>query len=103
VGFVAQRSVSRLQEVLWLFVIALVGLALNSAVVWLLAEILRVNPTLAKILAMLPILGWNYLGRRAIVLDGTPAAARVTIAERVRQVNREDLASRFSRSGVRSG
>jgi putative flippase GtrA len=75
---------SRSEEVLRLFAIALVGLALNSAAVWLLAEILGFDPTLAKILAVLPILGWNYLGRRAIVFDGAPAAALVTLAERVR-------------------
>ena len=84
-AFVFRRGrFSRPEELLRLVAIALVGLALNSAVVWLLAEILGFNPTLAKILAVLPILGWNYFGRRAIVFDGTPARALATIARRVR-------------------
>ncbi|MGA8597955.1 MAG: GtrA family protein, partial [Bryobacteraceae bacterium] len=70
---------SRPEELLRLFVIALVGLALNSAVVYVLAVVIGFNPTLAKILAVLPILGWNYLGRRAIVFGGTPAPALVTL------------------------
>jgi len=59
-----------------LFGIAVIGLALNSAMVWLLAEILGVDPTLAKILAVFPVFAWNYLGRRTIVFDGTPSTAR---------------------------
>jgi putative flippase GtrA len=76
---------SRPEELFRLFVIAIVGLSLNTAVVWLLAEILGVDPTLAKVLAVLPILAWNYLGRRAMVFDGTPSAAIVTLAERARE------------------
>ena len=41
---------SRPEEMFRLFVIAVVGLGLNSAVVWLLAERLEFPPTLAKIL-----------------------------------------------------
>ena len=75
---------SRLEEILRLFVIAVAGLGLNSAVVWLLAEILEFDPTLAKIFAVFPVFAWNYLGRRAIVFDETPSAAMVLLADRTR-------------------
>ena len=75
---------SRPEEVLRLFVIAAVGLGLNSAVVWLLAVILRLPPTVAKILAVLPVFAWNYRGRRAMVFDGSPPTATALLAERVR-------------------
>jgi len=52
--------------------------------VWLLAKILRIDPTLAKILGVLPVFAWNYLGRRWIVFDGTPSSSMTLLAERVR-------------------
>lgn len=51
----------------WLCGIAAIGLGLDNAMVWLMAEILGVDPTPAKILAVFPVFAWNYLGRRAIV------------------------------------
>jgi putative flippase GtrA len=84
-AFVFRRGrFSRSQEMLRLFVIAIVGLGLNSTVVWLLAERLEVPPTLAKILAVLPVFAWNYLGRRSIVFDGGLSPTMELIAERVR-------------------
>jgi putative flippase GtrA len=68
-----------------LFVIAVVGLGLNSAVVWLLTAILVWNPTLAKVVAVLPVLAWNYLGRRVMVFDSTPSAALIMLAAHARE------------------
>jgi putative flippase GtrA len=83
-GFVFRRGrFSRPKEILRLFMIAFVGLGLNTAVVLLLAKILRFDPTLAKILAVFPVFAWNYLGRRAMVFDGTPSAAIVLLVKRV--------------------
>jgi putative flippase GtrA len=83
--FVFRRGrFSRPEEMFRLFVIAVVGLGLNSAVVWLLAERLGLPPTLAKILAVLPVFAWNYLGRRSIVFDGGLNPTMALIAERVR-------------------
>jgi putative flippase GtrA len=62
----------------------LIGLGLNSAVVWLLAEILSFDPTLAEILAVFPVFAWNYLGPCWVVFDGTPSAAMALLAERAR-------------------
>ena len=52
--------------------------------VWLLAEVL-LDPTLSKVLAVLPVLAWNYLGRRSIVFDGAPSAVMMMIAQRARE------------------
>jgi putative flippase GtrA len=84
-GFVFRRGrFSRSEEIARLFIIALVGLALNSAVLLLLTQILELDPTLAKILAVIPVFAWNYLGRRTMVFDGTPPATMALLAERVR-------------------
>ena len=84
-GFVFRSGrFSRPEEIVRLFIIALVGLGLNTTVVLLLAKILRFDPTLAKILAVLPVFAWNYLGRRAMVFDGSPPAGIALLAERVR-------------------
>jgi putative flippase GtrA len=83
-GFVFRSGrFSRPEEIVRLFIIALVGLGLNSAVVLLLAQILEFDPTLAKILAVFPVFAWNYLGRRTMVFDGTPSAAMALLAGRV--------------------
>jgi putative flippase GtrA len=76
---------SRYEEMLRLFLIAVVGLGLNSAVVWLLAERLAFHPTLAKILAVFPVFAWNYLGRRSIVFDGGVSPTIHLIAQHVRE------------------
>ncbi len=76
---------SRSEELLRLFAIAIVGLGLNSAMVWLLAEVMGLDPILAKLLAVLPVLAWNYLGRRSIVFDGAPSAVMITVVQRARE------------------
>jgi putative flippase GtrA len=76
---------SRLEEIVRLFVIAGVGLVLNSAMVMLLAELLGLNPTLAKFLAVFPVFVWNYFGRRALVFDGSPPIALTVLTNRVRE------------------
>jgi putative flippase GtrA len=76
---------SRGEELLRLFTIAVIGLSLNSAVVWILAEIVGLDATLSKVLAVLPVLAWNYLGRRSMVFDDRPSAAMVALVERVRE------------------
>jgi putative flippase GtrA len=84
-GFVFRsRRFSRSEEIVRLFIIALVGLGFNTAVVSLLIGIFRLDPTLAKILAVFPVFAWNYLGRRAVVFDKRPPAATALVAERVR-------------------
>ena len=76
---------SRSEELLRLFAIAVIGLSLNSAMVWLLAEVLALNPILAKILAVLPVLAWNYLGRRSVVFGGAPSTIMIKAAQGARE------------------
>jgi putative flippase GtrA len=75
---------SRPEEVSRFFVIAVVGVGLNSSAVWLLAGVLAVDPTLAKMLAVFPVIAWNYLGRRSIVFARGPSAAVALLSERLR-------------------
>jgi putative flippase GtrA len=49
--------------------VVLVGLGLNTALVWCFAYPLAIPPTIAKIAAVPFVLAWNYLGRRALVFD----------------------------------
>lgn len=84
--FVFQRGrFSRSEELLRLFAIAVIGLSLNSAMVWLLAEVLGFNPILAKILAVFPVLAWNYLGRRSMVFGGAPSTIMIKAAKGARE------------------
>jgi putative flippase GtrA len=69
-NFVFRRGrFSRSEEITRLFLIALVGLGLNTLVVLFLTRILEFNPTLSKIVAVFPIFAWNYFGRRTLVFD----------------------------------
>lgn len=58
---------SRLAEIARLFVVAVIGLGLNSLCVWALVSHLPMPPVVAKVLAVPVVLGWNFLGKRQIV------------------------------------
>jgi len=73
---------SRIEELGRLFVVALVGLGLNSAMVWFLAVWLHVDPTASKVLAVIPVLAWNYLARRALVFDAEMAGGVAAVVAR---------------------
>jgi putative flippase GtrA len=80
-SFVFRRGrFSRPEEIARLFLIALVGLALNSLVVFFLARILPFNPTLSKIAAVFPVFAWNYLGRRKLVFEDDLSPVRTRVA-----------------------
>lgn len=65
--------------------VVLVGLALNTALVWCFAFPLAIQPTIAKIAAVPIVLVWNYLGRRALVFDGrVPVTIRSRIEAAIR-------------------
>jgi putative flippase GtrA len=90
-------------ELVRFLIVVLVGLALNTGLVWVFAYPLGVDPTLAKIIAVPIVLVWNYLGRRLLVFHDrlpTPMLKWLSSARRRRRVavaNREAL-----RSGSRS-
>ena len=50
-------------------IVVLVGLALNTALVWCFVYPLAIQPTVAKIGAVPIVLIWNYLGRRMLVFN----------------------------------
>jgi putative flippase GtrA len=80
-SFVFRRGrFSRPEEIARLFLIALVGLGLNSLVVFFLAKILLFNPTLSKIVAVFPVFAWNYLGRRKLVFEDDLSPVRTPVA-----------------------
>lgn len=75
-------------ETLCFLTVVLIGLALNTALVWCFVYPLSIHPTAAKIIAVPIVLAWNYLGRRFLVFDHrlpAPVAAW-------RQVKRQQLA-----------
>jgi putative flippase GtrA len=68
-------------ELLRFLTVVLVGLALNTAVVWGLAYPLAIHPTIAKIAAVPIVLIWNYLGRRILVFgDRVPPPVQSWLA-----------------------
>jgi putative flippase GtrA len=60
---------SRHVELMRFLSVVLVGLALNTGLVWCFVYSLAIHPTVAKIAAVPIVLIWNYLGRRALVFD----------------------------------
>ncbi len=75
----------RRAELTRFLVVVLVGLALNTALVWWFAYPLAIQPTIAKIAAVPIVLVWNYLGRRALVFDArVPVPVRSWIEAAIR-------------------
>jgi len=60
---------NRQVELMRFLSVVLVGLALNTGLVWCFVYPLTIHPTVAKIAAVPPVLIWNYLGRRMLVFD----------------------------------
>jgi putative flippase GtrA len=74
----------RTHELARLFLVAGVGLVLNTAIVWLLAELLDVPPVIAKVVAVPIVLVWNFLGRRLFVFHRDGQAGGQALFERWR-------------------
>ena len=91
---------SRTEEIARLFCVASVGLGLNSAVVWCLAVQLGVDPTLSKVLAVLPVLAWNYWGRRLLVFDAAMAQSIADFAAGVGPSSSATASRRHVRTGT---
>jgi putative flippase GtrA len=90
-------------ELVRFLVVVLVGLALNTGLVWLFVYPLGVDPTLAKILAVPIVLVWNYLGRRLLVFHDrlpTPMLKWLSSARRSRRIA---AARSAARQALRSG
>ena len=82
--------------------VVLVGLALNTGLVWCFVYQLGLNPTLAKIIAVPIVLVWNYLGRRLLVFHDrlpTPMLHWLSSARR----SHRTAATQSARQALRSG
>jgi putative flippase GtrA len=61
--------------------VVLVGLGLNTLLVWCFVYRFSIHPAAAKIAAVPVVLIWNYLGRRLFVFSNNiPFAVRALIA-----------------------
>jgi dolichol-phosphate mannosyltransferase len=70
VVFAFQRGrFGRSAEMMRFLSVVLIGLALNTGLVWCFVYPLAIDPTIAKISAVPIVLVWNYLGRRMLVFD----------------------------------
>ena len=63
----ARGRFGRPQEVTRFFAVALMGLGMNTLIVWLLITFTATLPTAAKVIAVPFVLGWNFFGRRWFV------------------------------------
>lgn len=82
-------------ELLRFLTVVMVGLALNTILVWFFVYPLAINPVIAKIAAVPIVLIWNYLGRRMLVFtDRIPAPVQSRFA-----VGRRALGRAFSTLG----
>src|SRR5436190_8015419 len=71
----------RHMEMLRFLAVVLVGLGLNTLLVWFFVYPLSMHPTVAKIVAVPIVLVWNYLGRRLLVFGNqVPVAVRAWTA-----------------------
>jgi len=83
-AFVFRRGrFSRLEEMSRLLVVSVIGLGLNSAMVWALAVRGGLDPAIAKVLAVFPVLAWNFLARRVIVFHAALSTVVVEFASRI--------------------
>src|SRR5262245_16714992 len=64
-------------ETLRFLIVVLIGLGLNTLLVWCFVYRFSIHPTAAKIVAVPIVLIWNYLGRRLLVFSNDiPVAVR---------------------------
>jgi putative flippase GtrA len=72
-------------ETLRFLIVVLVGLGLNTLLVWCFVYPLSLRPTAAKVIAVPIVLIWNYLGRRLLVFSHEiPVAVRQRLKPRSR-------------------
>jgi putative flippase GtrA len=91
-------------ELVRFLIVVLIGLALNTGLVWLFAYPFGVEPTLAKIIAVPMVLVWNYLGRRLLVFHDRLPTPMLKWLSSARRRRRAAVASRAAaRQAVGSG
>jgi len=90
-------------ELVRFLIVVLIGLALNTAFVWLFAYPFGVEPTLAKIIAVPIVLVWNYLGRRLLVFHDRLPTPMLKWLSSARRSRRNAAARSAARQALRSG
>ncbi|MGZ5662308.1 MAG: GtrA family protein [Usitatibacter sp.] len=71
--FVSGKRFSRRWEVVLVFVVSAMGLAVNSGVLWLGVEVARAGLLVSKVAATGFVFFWNYFARRALIFGATHA------------------------------
>jgi putative flippase GtrA len=89
-------------ELVRFLVVVLVGLALNTGLVWVFAYPLGVDPTLAKIIAVPIVLVWNYLGRRLLVFHDQLPTPMLKFLSSARRARRTEAVRSAARQALRS-
>lgn len=97
-AFVGGRF-ERVNEIMRLFVVALIGLGLNTFFVWLLITCTPIPPVMAKVAAVPLVFGWNFLGRRSIVFYARVPSSTFAITEFI--IRRGHLWKGLSRTKAR--
>jgi putative flippase GtrA len=70
-------------EIIRFWLVSLVGLLINTAVVWLLVKALSAPPIWGKVVAVPVVLVWNFIGRRLFVFSkDLPPAAMAMVSRR---------------------
>jgi len=54
-------------EILRFWVVSLIGLGLNTSLIWFFVSVAGRSPLIGKVAALPIVFGWNYLGRRLLV------------------------------------
>jgi putative flippase GtrA len=83
--------------------VVLVGLMLNTGLVWCFVYPLGLNPTVAKIVAVPIVLVWNYLGRRLLVFHHRLPTPMLKWLSSARRTRRTAAARSAARQALRSG
>ncbi len=69
-------------EIIRFWLVSLVGLLINTAVVWLLVKLLSAPPIWGKVVAVPVVLVWNFVGRRLFVFSKELPPATMAIVTR---------------------
>ena len=77
---------ARAPEIARLFLVAGIGLALNTALVALFIAVLDLAPVIAKVVVVPIVLVWNYLGRRIFVFHAKMPAGVENIWASIRRM-----------------
>jgi putative flippase GtrA len=79
---------SQQSEVVRFWLVSLVGLLINTAVVWMVVKALGAPPVAGKVIAVPVVLVWNFVGRRLFVFSKELPPAAMAIFSRSNEAER---------------